>query len=249
MSDSDNDPDDDLELELEPVDPNILEMERQRVRDKARDALRAAEIVSTYDDDSQHLEFDVDWIRQFRFTTRHLLITTALLSVLMAVLNVLGGCNTIFLLLVVVVVAGWGAVIWKERRDTEAREKRRAELRARHAAEDASEHRTDRQPLAPTTAEATRQQEAEAYQEPAFDLSFSVKEMFVAFTFAAVLLGLVSFTSDLGTMAILLGSIALAGLAVPAIGFEPPRVVVLSWWLLLVMYLVLGLLAALGVGA
>ena len=246
MSDSNDDIDDDLELELEPVDPEIIEMERQRVRDKAKDALRAAEIVSTYDDDQEH--FDVDWIRQFRFTTRHLLITTALLSVLMAVLNVLGGCNTIFLLLVTLVVAGWGAVIWKERRETELREKRRAELRARHAAEDAAEGRPVQRPLAPLQTSATRQQEAEAYQEPVFDFSFSFKEMFVAFTIAAVLLGLVSLTSDLGTMAILLGFIALAGLAVPAIGFEPPRVVVLCWWLLLVMYLFVGLAAALGVG-
>ena len=46
-------------------------------------------------------------------------------------------------------------------------------------------------------------------------------------------------------MTITLGAVALVGLAVQTFGlFDPPPAVVFGWWMLLVLYLALGLLAA-----
>ena len=44
-----------------------------------------------------------------------------------------------------------------------------------------------------------------------------------------------------------LGFIALAGLALHAAGFEPPRIIVLGWWFVLLFYVMLSLLALAGV--
>jgi hypothetical protein len=42
-----------------------------------------------------------------------------------------------------------------------------------------------------------------------------------------------------------LGMIALIGLVVHAIGWDPPEMVVLGWWIVLILYIVLSLGAAL----
>jgi len=39
--------------------------------------------------------------------------------------------------------------------------------------------------------------------------------------------------------------VALSGLVLNAVGFDPPRIVVLGWWLLLMLYLFVGVWAAL----
>lgn len=242
-------PEDDGELELEPIDPEILEFERQRTKDKSRLAERAVDIDDIYADQTQPpLELDLAWFKQFRFTTRHLLIGTALASVLMTLATQLGACTTIFALAVVGVAIGWFLVLRHERRMQQERARRRAEVEARHAAEDAGEDYvpTFELPVAPSVSAAWLA--AQEDERPPLDISFSLQEMFGAFTVAAVLLSVLAISSDLETMAVLLGFVALSGLAVTAFGLEPPRVVVLSWWLLLVMYLAVGIAAMLGFG-
>ena len=90
--------------------------------------------------------------------------------------------------------------------------------------------------------------ESEATVEPAFRFSFSMKEMFGAMTVAAVLFALVRGLGGPNNAALLLGAIALTGLVVHLIGFDPPAVIVLGWWLLLVLYIVVSLWAAFSSG-
>jgi hypothetical protein len=75
-------------------------------------------------------------------------------------------------------------------------------------------------------------------------MAFSLKQLFITMTVAAVMMALIASIGP-DRMAIVLGLIALAGLVVQAAGVEAPAVVVLGWWLLLAMYLVVGLIAAL----
>ena len=73
--------DDDFELELEPVDPEILAMERQRGQQKTDEAVAKVDF-DEIDRERTYGDYDIDWsqLRNFRFTTRHLLIVTAMLA-------------------------------------------------------------------------------------------------------------------------------------------------------------------------
>jgi hypothetical protein len=75
-------------------------------------------------------------------------------------------------------------------------------------------------------------------------LRFSLREMMLAVTAAAVIFGLIHALGGTANAATLLGFLALVGLVVHALGFEPPGVVVLGWWVILVLYVVLSIVAA-----
>jgi hypothetical protein len=61
-------------------------------------------------------------------------------------------------------------------------------------------------------------------------------------TIAAVIMGLVHILGGMTPIvAMSLGTIALLGLVVHTFGFEVPPFLVLGWWVLLAMYVVLGL--------
>lgn len=238
---------DDDDLELEPVDPEILEHARRRILDKSRKAEHAVDIDAIYaEQDNEPLSLDVDLLKQFRFTTKHLLWATALLAVGLTLLTQLGPCPAIFIVMFAAVGGGWWAVIRHQERESRRRRQQRAAIEARIRAEQQGE--SPPADAAEPIDEATSWREAFETEEPIFNFSFSMKEMFAAFTVAAILLAVVGFSTNLPTLAMLLGFIAVAGIAVSASGIEPPRVVVLCWWLLLVMYLIVGVAAAVGVG-
>ena len=240
-------PDDD-ELELEGIDPEILQFERQMAEEKSRRAQRSVDVNEVFDEQQPGpLDLDVDAFKGFRFTTRHLLVATALLAILMTVYVKLEACNTIFLLTLVLVASGWYYVWRQEQIRAAQRERRKAEREAMFAAEDAGEEYVPKfePPETPSLFPIGRSGDAEPVS---LSISFSMKELFGAFTFAAILLSLLRFTSDMETTAMILGFIALVGLAVPAFGYEAPRSVVLGWWLLMVMYLIVGAAAALTPG-
>ena len=67
----------------------------------------------------------------------------------------------------------------------------------------------------------------------------------ITVTASAILLAVVT-TLGPQTAGLLLGFIALAGLASHATGFEPPRIVVLGWWCVLVFYVLLSFLTLVG---
>lgn len=217
------------EYELEPIDPEILEHERQRGEQKTRQAESAVDIDEAYREAEQTDPITWDDLRAFRFTTRHLLIATALLSVALT-FHKIGGWTGLFLVGVIALAAGWYFVLRKERRERMERMAHRGEVA--NAGQ------------LPTRVDKP---EPEATVEPAFRFSFSIKEMFGALTVAAVLFALMR-ELEPNNAAMLLGMIALTGLAVQMIGFDPPAVIVLGWWLLLVLYIVVSLWAAFGPG-
>jgi hypothetical protein len=227
--------DDDFELELEPVDPEILATERLRGQRKTDEAVAKVDIEEIIrekvGDEYGDYYLDWKWLQQFRFTTRHLLILTAVLAIAMALFTGLGGCSGLFVIGLIALGAGWFAVMRHERKLEKERQRIRDEFAATRTISgmDAAQAATDAAP------------------QPRFAIkfSYSMKELLIAMTIAAVVLGLLGLFG-LDSMALTLGIIALVGLVAQAVGFDPPRMVVLGWWLLLVFYLFIGLVAALG---
>lgn len=117
MPDSPED-DDDFEYELEPVDPEILELERQRAQQKTEEALNRATFEELQQAKPEHGDYDVDFskLKEFRFTTQHLIILTTVVAIGLTIWIAVGGCMALFVLAVAGVAAGWIAVFWVERR-------------------------------------------------------------------------------------------------------------------------------------
>ena len=84
----------------------------------------------------------------------------------------------------------------------------------------------------------------EAAPEP-MRFSFSLRSLMIAMTVAAVSLGMIGFLGGPGPTATILGSIALVGLIVHALGFAPPQSIILGWWFILVLYVLFSIAGAL----
>ena len=182
---TENDPlSDGDEYELQPIDPEILEHERQRADQKTRQAESAFDIDEVYDELEPIDPINWDDLRAFRFTTRHLLIVTALLSVVMTLIEI-GRWTGLFLVVVIALAAGWFYVLRKERRERLERARRREEVDQRIAAKRGEA--VDAGQLSTKVDEP----EPERAVGPAFRFSFSMKEMMGAMTVAAVLFALV----------------------------------------------------------
>jgi hypothetical protein len=229
------DDDDDAELELEPVDPEILEIERRRAQRKTDEAVARIDPDELFREEGE-IGLGIDWsgLKQFRFTTRHLLILTAMLALVMTLfIQVEDPCSGIAIISVIVLGAGWYWVLRQERRQEAERARRREEFFASHG----------KRGEAATTEPAVA---ADATPAKRFDFKFaySLKELFAAMTAAAVVLGVLALIGP-DKMALALGIVALLGLVVQTAGLDPPRMIVLGWWMLLVLYLAVGVIAAL----
>jgi len=246
---SDDPLDDDDELELEPLDPEILEHQRARAQRQTRAAEDSVDVNQVFDDAVVGDPVDLEQLKQFRFTTRHLLIVTAVAAMAMTVFVNLGGCMGLFVSGCVALGAGWWFVLREEKQRLVEVEERREKLAQWMAAKRAKE---DGQPL-PTVEQAEIKQfnadlEAEEDARPSFKFAFSMKEILGAFAIAAVMLTLVRWIGGPQNAALLLGFVALAGLLVQAFEVELPPLVILGWWLLLVLYILVNLWAAFGSG-
>jgi membrane protein implicated in regulation of membrane protease activity len=224
--------DNDDEYELEPVDPEVLAIERERGERRTETAVSRIDVDELYGDTSNYSDFDVNWseLRQFRFTTQHLLILTAVLAILLTLFRLFDPGLAIFVIAAVLLAGGWFGASLLERRKEAERERRRAEFFGKGAGVADATNATFDTPVTQPRA--------------AFKFAFSTKELLITMTAAAVALALLRFIGP-HTLSMVLGMIALAGLAANAMGYDPPRQVVLGWWILLVMYLAVGLIAAL----
>jgi hypothetical protein len=252
--------DDGDDYELEPPDAEVLAAEERRGRE-AIDATHATiDIDEIYRDAGRQRADEIleNWFKDFRFRFRfqvkHLLIATAVLAIVLtlAKLQMLG---TVAVLLVMFSVAGLFFYLqWQEKKAEDEATRRRHEMYERRRAHfeavqkgttghpatsaKAGPLRTDRAPA------ATDAEWEEAISREPFRFRFSMAEMLMAMTTAAVVLGLAYLLGTPSNTATLLGFVALVGLVVHALGFEPPSIVVLGWWLILVLYVMLSIMAA-----
>ena len=251
--------DDDADYELEPPDAEVLAAEERRGKEAIESTLASIDIDEIYREQGRDRGGEIleSWTRdfKFRFQTKHLFIATAVVAILLtlAKLEILG---TALVILVMISVAGLYLYLqWQEKKhrdevDRRVRamyERRRAQLENNAAGPRTGDDSKEKQvrpasaalPL-PSQADQVWQQEMEPQK---FRFKYSMRELLGAMTVAAVIFGVVHALGGPHNAPTLLGFVALFGLVIHAIGFEPPEVVVLGWWLILVLYVLLSIVA------
>ena len=247
-------PPEDDELELEPVDPEILAHRQERAQHAVDSAVKKIDVDELYEPHSGYsdLELDLSGLKSFRFTTRTLLLITAILAISMTVYLTWGGCMMIFVGMLAAVAVGWYWVSKLDREQELERARRREEFFAAKGkpaggatAATAASTAKPASPFDPEVAAPALADAEPAEKRPFFDVkfAFSMKELFITMTVVAVAMGLSKLIAG-EYLAMILGFIALGGLITNASGYEPPRFVILGWWLLMVFYLAISLFTA-----
>jgi hypothetical protein len=258
--------DDGVEYELEPPDEEVLALEKRRAREDIVASELAIDVDEIYREMDGRAKLDFSGERgqfRFQFQVKHLLIATAVLAVILTLvrIEIFGGLAA----LVTLAVAG-GALAyfelqqqhrWKEaqRRFQEKYERRRQFFERRaHASPSSSssskEEVTIYDDLSFGGSPGYAEWNADAPPTPAkpFRFQFSLQQMLIATTMAAVLFALIHLVGGPRNAASMLGMIALVGLVAHALGADPPEIVVLGWWMVLVLYIVLSLGVAISSG-
>jgi hypothetical protein len=244
---------DDLELELEPPDAAVLAAEERRAREAIQDIEMSIDIDEIYREVGRRRGGEIleDWARKapsgFRFQVKHLLILTAVLAIALTLARLELFVTTIVLMLMISVAALYGYLQWQEKKQQDEADRRRREMYARRRAY--LEKRNN--PLQKFDEVATAGQEIsesdgtgrDAGERPAFRFQFSMRQLLAAITAAAVILFAVQWLGGPDNAAVLLGFLALGGLVIQAIGFQPPEFLVLGWWIILVLYVLLSIVA------
>jgi hypothetical protein len=147
---------------------------------------------------------------------------------------------------------------WQEKKQRDEADRRRQEMYARRraplekqggpATDSGDDVKSEPITAPPALPNETDQVWQESMAQEKLRIHFSLREMMLAMTAAAMILGLVHALGGAANAATLLGFVALIGLVVHALGFEPPEIFVLGWWLMLVLYVLLSLFAALRSG-
>jgi hypothetical protein len=245
--------DGDDEYELEGPDPAVLAAEQRR-KDEALAALqRSIDIDEVYreQEHSRSSEILQDWAKKFRgglrFQVKHMLIATAVVAIGLTLwrLEMLG--TALVLLVMFSIIGVYLYLQWKEKQYQDEVAVRRRELYARRReAQNNPSAVEDRRPASQQTVASPLEDEVdqiwkEAMKGQEFRFQFSLAQMMLTMMGAAVALGVISILGPQNA-ATVLGLVALIGLVAHAIGFEPPPLVALGWWLLLLFYVLLSFL-------
>lgn len=252
------DDDDDDEYELEPPDAEVIAAEERRAREVV-DATRVSiDIDEIYRDADRQRGSELleRWVRntdfRFRFQVKHLLIATAVLAIALTLWRLKLFGSTLMLLAMITIAGSYLYLMWQEKRQQQEAERRRRTMYQRQreyyeqrnrpgpASATAGAHAVADQSASETNAGADSAADA---APRSLRLQFSLKQLLIAMTAAAVIFGLVSLFGGPANTATMLGFVALLGLVIHALGFEPPEIFVLGWWLVLVLYIVLSMAA------
>jgi hypothetical protein len=252
-----NPPEDDEELELEPLDPAIMNAEQRRAQEVAEQVRASIDIDQVYREAERNRSEEIveGWIRNFKFRPqiKHVLYATAALAVLIAVSS-LGETFPVFAILTICCIGGlYLYMSWQDRKQqAEADEKRQAMYAKRRqqmqrkvaSTRDVELEEPARAPISVQRPAAAPDIWTESPPPEPFQIRFSMRTLLIAMTIAAVSFGLIHALGGPGPTATILGFMAVAGLLVHALGFEPAQSVVLVWWLILALYVVLTIVGA-----
>lgn len=259
--------DDDEDYELEPLDEEILAAEKRRAEETIAASQTAIDVDQIYRDLDERQDGGVlgEWLRGlqgsfeggFRFQVKHLLIATAVLSIALTLWK-LGQLGTFLSLATVGGIIG--LYLYSEWRESQARaeadRRRDAMYAARRAHFDKSQNsgssNDDKSPattIRPIEPLGENDTLLPRTSKPKFRFQFSLKQLLTLMFVCAFLLGLIQFLGGPGPTATMLGVIALGGLIIHAMGYEPPEIFIFGWWLLLALYVLLGLVGMVWSGA
>jgi hypothetical protein len=253
--------DDDDELELEPPDPDVLAAEKRRGEDAMAELNRTIDIDEIYREAERSREAEIleGWLHGlrgkragFQFQIKHLLFLTALLAIVLTLirLRILG---TALVVLVMVGVAALTLYLqWQEKKRRDEADRRRRQIyaeRRAHLNRQRAVPRTQASEPAPSPDRKTLTAEApddavKKAARPVLRFQFSLRQLMIAMVVAAIVLGLIQVVGGPQNAATMCGMVALVGLVVHAVGFEPPEIVVFGWWILLLLYVTLSIAAA-----
>jgi hypothetical protein len=249
------------EYELEPPDETVISPEERHAQEVARRNRESIHIDDVYRDANRDIGTEIveTWLqgirlRDFRFQIKHLLIATAVLAIVMTLAKLGALWATLSILVFLSIVGLYGYIKWQESKQQAEADQRREEMYARRrefAAKGTIQTiEIPKEPVqaAPATIPLPRNETDEMWQEAtkreSFRFQFSMQDMLIAMTVAAVVLGLIRILGGATPTATLLGLVALGGLVSHVIGFEPPKRIILGWWFILVLYLLLCIFAA-----
>ena len=247
----------DDEYELEDPDEDVLQLARERTAEN----LRAASVALEVDDAQRAMEerhvFSKDDSLRFQFQVKHLLIATAVLAIVMTLAQFAHGVAVLMVGVTAALIATHTYLNWAERKRLDEASARRAEafrrVRERQAAAATGgpaaatmyDEQLDDDPLGDDPRDADPDDLDQA-AKPRFQINFGMADMLLAFTVAAVVLGIGAAIS-FKLLSVVLGLVAVVGLLAYGVGIQPPSKVVTIWWVTLVMYVVLSFLEVVGV--
>jgi hypothetical protein len=252
------DADDGDEYELEPPDADVIAGEERRAQEVIEASQATIDIDEIYRDAARQRSDEIldNWLRDFKFRfqfqIKHLLIATAVLAIVLTLAK-WGALGTIAVIGVMLTVAALFFYFqWQEKKAEDEAARRRREMYARRRAHHekmsgAGQPKPAPMSAPPLAADSATTSDAEwekATTREKFRFRFSVRELLIAMTTAAIIFGLIRALGGPSNTATVLGFVALLGLIIHALGFEPPNVVVLGWWLVLVLYVALSVFAA-----
>jgi hypothetical protein len=253
-------PSDDDEYELEEPDPAVEEARRQAVLQSLEHTIDINEVYREAERDRAG-EILNDWVRNFRFQYRvkHLLMATAVVAIALALAKLQLFWTALIVLIMLSVAGLYFYLSWEdskhqaeaERKREELYAKRRAKLGAQTAGHVVGSPVTEPAraiDAAPPAQNETDRIWEESSDKEAFRFQFSLRELILAMTAVAIVLGTMHWLGGPAVTATVLGTVALVGLVVFALGYEPPHIVVFGWWFTLALYVVVILIAAVWVG-
>ena len=233
MTDRDPSTVEDDEYEVEPPDEAVLE--RQRRETKA-DVCAQGEVAKVeMIDDELNGRRDVDfnfsgW--RFQYTTRHLLILMTVVAVSISIFKAVD-IGKIFAFLVmgllVVLIGIHSYLSYKENRRLEELSARRKKLLAQSRGQSMYDAplEEEAEPVASFVRQLT--------SRPPWRLQFSMKELMIGMTIAAVACGLFQIVPPVA-VASTLGLLTVAGVFLYVAGFQPPAPILAGWWIMLGLY-------------
>lgn len=242
--------DDDEELELEPPD----EAMEARQREIALDAIRSSiDIDAIYNEADRDYGGELlnDWFRNFRFQfqVKHLLIATAVISIILALVRLQLFWSTFVIGFMLAIAGIYLYMTWVEQKKQAEAARRREAIYARRRAKLAAnmagrpleeDELREESPLPSVVDEIWH----ESLKKESFRLQFSLRQLLILITVAGLVLGVMNLLGGAAVMASVLGLVALFGLVLYAVGVEAPQLLVLGWWIILVMYVLLSITTA-----
>lgn len=250
--------DDDAEYELEPPDADVIALQKQRAQEEIELSTLSIDVDEIYRDlDGRS---DLELVEQgrnarFQFQIKHLLVLTAVVAVGMTLsqMKMIGAVLTLGAL-----IAAGGTLAYmdlkQQRRWADAQRRFQAKYERRRQFFERRERASAGSAQSPATIyDDLKFGKSPGYPEWASDaerprapfrFQFSMWQLMVVMTVAAIVFSLIHLMGGPQNAASLLGFIALVGLFVHAFGLDPPEVVVLGWWLILLLYIVLSVGAA-----
>ncbi|MEX2169972.1 MAG: hypothetical protein WD851_11730 [Pirellulales bacterium] len=227
------------DYELEGPDEQMLEAAHRRAEAEVEAARSSVDIDALY----REAEAETDWSEmwqgfRFQFQTKHLLLLTAVVAVITTAITEAGPLATIVLGVLFCLAGAHAFLAWREHQRQQRLEVRRQQIYQRAHLTRAGTPAAELPPLEPV------EEVPEPVVEPEpFRFSPSRNELIGTIAVATAIFCLIYFVGP-NSASLLLGLVALGGLVVHAVGFQPPGTVVLGWWLILVMYVIVSLLSA-----